>query len=86
VVAIKDSFTKKIIDWAMEDNRRTEFTSKTLWMGVKPERPKPKLIYHGDRGSQYAGLEYRHVLMQFGILASMSRRSNCYDNAPMESF
>jgi len=86
VAAIKDLFTKKIVGWAMEDNMRTELTSKALWMEVKDERPKPGLIHHSDRGSQYASLEYRHELMQFGMQASMSRRGNCYDNAPMESF
>jgi putative transposase len=86
VAAIKDLFTKKIVGWAMEDNMRTELTSKALWMAVKQERPKPGLIHHSDRGSQYASLEYRHELVQFGIRASMSRRGNCYDNAPMESF
>ena len=86
VAAIKDLFTKKIVGWAMEDNMRTELVSKALWMAVKQERPKPGLIHHSDRGGQYASLEYRHELMQFGMLASMSRRGNCYDNAPMESF
>lgn len=86
VAAIKDLFTKKIVGWAMEDNMRTELTSKALWMAVKQERPKPGLIHHSDRGSQYASLEYRHELVQFGMRASMSRRGNCYDNAPMESF
>lgn len=86
VAAIKDLFTKKIVGWAMEEHMRTELVSKALWMAVKQERPKPGLIHHSDRGSQYASLEYRHELMQFGMQASMSRRGNCYDNAPMESF
>lgn len=86
VAAIKDLFTKKIVGWAMEEHMRTELVSKALWMAVKQERPKPGLIHHSDRGSQYASIEYRHELMQFGMLASMSRRGNCYDNAPMESF
>ena len=86
VAAIKDLFTKKIVGWAMEDNMRTELVSKALWMAVKQERPEPGLIHHSDRGSQYASLEYRHELVQFGMRASMSRRGNCYDNAPVESF
>ena len=51
---------------------------------TKQERPKPGLIHHSDRGSQYAS--GRALLEQFGMKASMSRRGNCYDNAPMESF
>jgi len=84
VAAIKDSFTKKIVGTAMEDNMRTELVSKAPWIAVKQERPKPGLIHHAERGSRYASLEYRHELVQSRILASMSRQGNCYDNAPME--
>jgi putative transposase len=86
VAAIKDLFNKKIVGWAMEDHMRTELVSQALWMAVKQERPKPGLIHHSDRGSQYASHGYRQQLTQFGMVASMSRRGNCYDNAPMESF
>jgi transposase InsO family protein len=86
VAAIKDLFSKKIVGWAMEDNMRTSLVSKALWMAVKQERPLPGLIQHSDRGSQYASTDYRLLLEQFGMVASMSRRGNCYDNAPMESF
>jgi putative transposase len=86
VAAIKDLFNKKIVGWAMADHMRTALVSQALWMAVKQERPLPGLIHHSDRGSQYAGGEYRQLIEQFGMKASMSRRGNCYDNAPMESF
>ena len=86
VAAIKDLFTKKIVGWAMCDHMRTSLVSQALWMAFKQERPKPGLIHHSDRGSQYASGEYRALLEQFGMKASMSRRGNCYDIAPMESF
>ena len=86
VAAIKDLFNKKIVGWAMCDHMRTSLVSQALWMAFKQERPRSGLIYHGDRGSQYASAEYRALLEQFGMKASMSRRGNCYDNAPMESF
>ena len=54
-------------------------------MAFKQERPRTGLIRHGDRGSQYASGEYRAPLEQFGMKASMSRRGNCYDNAPVKS-
>ena len=60
--------------------------SQALWMAVKQERPRRGLVHHSDRGSQYASLDYCQLLTQFGMVASMSRRGNCYDNAPMESF
>jgi putative transposase len=86
VAAIKDLFNKKIVGWAMEDHMRTELVSQALYMAVKQERPRHGLIHHSDRGSQYASHDYRQQLSQFGMVASMSRRGNCYDNAPMESF
>jgi putative transposase len=86
VAAIKDLFNKKIVGWAMMDRMRAALVSQALWMAFKQERPAPSLIQHSDRGSQYASGEYRALLEQFGMKASMSRRGNCYDNAPMESF
>ena len=86
VAAIKDLFNKKIVGWAMMDHMRTSLVSQALWMAFKQERPLIGLIHHSDRGSQYASGEYRQLLEQFGMKASMSRRGNCYDNAPMESF
>jgi putative transposase len=86
VAAIKDAFTKKIVGWAMEDNMRTEVTSKALWMVVLQERPRSGLIHHSDRGSQYASDQYRGLIEQFGIKASTSRCGNWCALAPMESF
>jgi putative transposase len=57
-----------------------------LWRAVRNKRPAPGLIRHSDRGSQYCADDYRKLVKQFGMLASMSRKGNCYDNAPMESF
>jgi len=53
---------------------------------VAAKRPAKGLIHHSDRGSQYCSHEYRNILERFGLKASMSRKGNCYDNAPMESF
>ena len=86
VAAIKDLFNKRIVGWAMMDQMRTSLVSQALWMAFKQERPLIGLIHHSDRGSQDASGEYRQLLEPFGMRASMSRRGNCYDNAPMESF
>src|SRR6478672_3059761 len=59
---------------------------RALFRAVSLRRPPPGLIQHTDRGSQYCSHEYRTLLAQFGMQASMSRRGNCYDNAPIESF
>ena len=59
---------------------------QALFRAVSHKKPLPGLIHHSDRGSQYCAHDYRKMLDQFGLRASMSRRGNCYDNAPMESF
>lgn len=59
---------------------------QALIRAVKLKRPKPGLIHHSDRGSQYGSHSYRRLLRQFNLQASMSRKGNCYDNAPIESF
>lgn len=65
---------------------RTELVSRALFMAVKTHKPAVGLIAHSDRGSQYASAEYRRLLTQFGMVQSMSRKGNCWDNAPMESW
>ncbi len=55
-------------------------------MALSQRRPQPALILHSDRGSQFASAAYRHLLAQYGLVASMSRPGNCYDNAFIESF
>ncbi len=64
----------------------TDLVSQALLMAVGAKRPQPGLIHHSDRGSQYCAQDYQNQLQQFGLIPSMSRRGNCYDNAPMESF
>ena len=63
-----------------------ELVSQALWNAVKWKRPPMGLILHSDRGRQYCEHNYRRLIEQFGLKASMSRKGNCYDNAPMESF
>jgi transposase InsO family protein len=63
-----------------------ELTLTALAKAIGYQRPAPGLIHHADRGSQYCAKEYQQQLQQQGFLVSMSRKGNCYDNAPMESF
>ena len=64
----------------------TDLVKQSLLKAVRIRRPPRGLIHHSDRGCQYCAHEYRKLLEQFGMKASMSRKGNCYDNAPMESF
>ncbi len=70
----------------MGERMTKELTGKALFMALRSQRPLAGLIHHSDRGSQYCAYDYRVIQEQFGLKTSMSRKGNCYDNAPMESF
>ena len=86
LAAVLDLATRKVVGWAMREHLRTELAAAALLMATQRQRPGPGLIHHSDRGSQYAAGEYRQLLSNAGMRASMSGTGNCYDNAPMESF
>jgi len=81
----KDLFTGEIVGYAMGSRISKNLVSQSLFKGVAAKRPGPGLIHHSDRGVQYCAYEYRNLMDQFKMRASMSRKGNCYDNAPMES-
>jgi putative transposase len=81
-----DLFSRRIVGWAMDDTLATSLVLQALEMAVAQRRPEAGLIHHSDRGSQYASHDYRAALATHQMQQSMSRKGNCYDNAPMESF
>lgn len=82
-----DIFSRKIVGHAADDNMRAELVLEALAMALgRQDVKRDELIAHTDRGSQYAGEKFRSKLNLVGIIASMSRRGNCYDNAHVESF
>jgi putative transposase len=83
---VMDLYSRRIVGWAMRDHLRTELPLAALRMAISAQRPSTGLIHHSDRGVQYASHDYRAALAANGITASMSRKGDCYDNAPMESF
>ncbi len=86
VSAILDLFSRRAVGWAMQDRMDRSLVLSALDMAVGHRRPQPGLLHHSDRGSQYACEDYRRALTNHGMIASMSRRACCYDNAAMESF
>ena len=86
LAAIKDMATRQIVGWSMADHLRAGLCVDALVMALQRYRPPEGLIHHSDRGVQYASTPYRGVLERHGIRQSMSRRGDCLDNAPMESF
>lgn len=86
LATVLDLYTRKIVGWCMREHMRTELALTALMMAIQRQRPGSGLIHHSDRGSQYAAGDYRAALTDAGMLQSMSRKGNCWDNAPAESF
>jgi putative transposase len=86
VAAVMDLFSRVIVGWAVDTTMETDLVVRALAIALSRRRPAPGLIVHSDRGVQYASATFRALLLKHGLIASMSRRANCYDNAAMESF
>jgi len=86
VAAIKDLFAGEIVGRSCGSRMTTDLVVRALQQAVTVRRPAAGLIHHSDRGSQYCSHEYQELLRSSGMRASMSRKGNCYDNAPVESF
>lgn len=86
LAAVMDLFSRKIVGWAMAPTMPAELVCAALQMAIAQRQPAPGLIVHTDRGSQYASELHRDLLVRHHLLASMSRKGNCWDNAVMERF
>jgi len=87
LASILDLYTKQIVGWKLSDQMTTNLVLDALKQAYAAKKPgKEDLIHHSDRGSQYASNEYRKQLKKYQMIASMSRRGNCYDNACIEAF
>jgi transposase InsO family protein len=84
--AHKDLFNGEIVGYALGSRITKDIVIRSFLMAVKIKQPEAGLIHHSDRGSQYCSYSYTKLLGRFNMRASMSRKGNCYDNAPMESF
>jgi putative transposase len=86
LAAVLDLFSRQVVGWSMADHLGHELALAALDMAIARRRPAPDLIQHSDRGVQYAAHGYRKRLQEHGMICSMSRKGDCWDNAPMESF
>jgi putative transposase len=86
LAAVEDLYSRRVVGWAMGERIDSRLVVDALAMAVERRCPGAGLVAHSDRGSQYASDHYRRLLANRGITCSMSRRGNCWDNAPMESF
>ena len=86
LAVILDLFSRAVVGWAMSAHITRHLTLQALTMALGRRRPPQGLLHHSDRGSQYASTDYRDALRAHGMVCSMSRRGNCWDNAVAESF
>lgn len=86
LVVILDLFSRKVVGWAVGDRLDAELSGLALWRALGRRRPASGLIFHSDRGSEFAAATFRHLLVNAGALQSMSRKGDCWDNAVAESF
>ena len=86
LAVIIDLYSRKVVGWALDTRMKARLVCDALDMAVRNRKPAPGLIFHSDRGSQYASEKLRRRLARHGIRASMSRKGDCWDNAVAESF
>ena len=86
LAGILDLYSRRLAGWAMSEHIDTQLILAAWAMAQTQRQPPAGLVFHSDRGVQYASLDYRHALQNAQAIASMSRKANCYDNATMESF
>ena len=86
LAVVLDIFSRMVVGWAMDAHRDAILVEHALQMALARRHPEPGLLHHSDRGSQYTCQDYQALLARYGIVVSMSRKGDCYDNALMESF
>lgn len=86
LAVVMDLYTRMIVGWSMGSSMTKALVMDALRMARFRRKPKAGVLHHSDRGSQYCSHDYQALLSEYGMTASMSRKGNCWDNAPMESF
>jgi len=83
---ILDLYSRRIVGWAVSNRINKQLVEGALRMAICRRRPKPGAIFHSDRGSQYCSLDFQKLLKSHGLISSMSRKGDCWDNAVVERF
>jgi len=86
LAVVIDLFSRSVVGWAMNKQITRQLVMNALTMAVQRRRPPSGVVFHSDRGSQYASGDFQKLLTKHGMRCSMSRKGNCWDNAPVESF
>ena len=83
---VLDLFNREVVGWSIQPKMTVDLVADALRMAWFRRQPAPGLIHHSDRGSQYAAGVFQDLLRDYGMVCSMSRKGNCWDNAPTESW
>ena len=86
LAVVIDLYSRRVVGWAMDRRLKKALVIRALLMAINLRKPPAGLLHHSDRGSQYASQAYQALLKQHGMICSMSRKGNCWDNAPIERF
>ena len=86
LAALKDLYSKQVVGYSLSERMTADLVCNAVSMAIRNYKPSEGLIVHSDRGSQYCSHEYRNVIEKYGFQGSMSKKGDCYDNAPIESF
>jgi transposase InsO family protein len=86
LAVLLDLYSRRVVGWAMGQRLTVDLAERALMMALANRAPTTGLLHPSDRGSQYAATSYQQLLAAHGVIASMSRRGNCWDNASVESF
>jgi len=86
LAVVIDLYSRRVVGWSMDRRMQKALVIRALLMAINLRQPPPGLLHHSDRGSQYASHAYQSLLRLHGMIASMSRKGNCWDNAPVERF
>jgi putative transposase len=86
LAVVIDLYSRRVVGWSIDRRMKKALMIRALMMAVNLRKPPAGLIHHSDRGNQYASHSYQKLLKQHGMICSMSRKGNCWDNAPVERF
>ena len=86
LATVIDLYSRKVVGWSMDDTMKVSLVNDALHMAIRHRNPPKGLLWHTDRGSQYASYSHKNLLIKHGITHSMSRKGNCWDNSVAESF
>lgn len=86
VAVVIDLYSRQVVGWAIDDHMKASLCIRALQMAYWRKKPAQGLMHHSDRGSQYASHCYKEQLKMMGMIQSMSRKGNCWDNSPTERF